>query len=323
MNMQSNIKFLVNNKIYTSFLTCTVNRAMDALAGSFSLEVMGNGEESHIKVNDTCELKVDNKTLITGYVDDINVNLSATSHTIRISGRDKTADLIDCSAIHNPSQWQNVSFAHLASELLKPFDIKATITEQLEPFEKFKIEQGETVFEALERMCRLRKVFCTSTVLGDVLIEKKSSSFATVALKEGVNILNASASFTGKDMFSHYELKGQGAQKEACKNISKDAKIPRYRPLLIIAEDTLTDATANSRLLFEKDIRRARSSTVNISVQGFKEYENGKIWEPNRLVFVESPTLGMATELLIVAVEYSFSSAGSICNLTLQHKEAL
>ena len=323
MNMQSNIKFLVNDKIYTSFLSCTVTRAMDALAGSFSLEIMGNGEESRIKVYDKCELKLDNKTLITGYVDDVSINLSATSHTISISGRDKTADLIDCSAIHKPSQWQNITFAHLAGELLKPFDINAKITEQLEPFDKFKIEQGETVFEALERMCRLRKVFCSSTVFGDVLIEKKGNSSAEVSLKEGVNILSANATFTGKDVFSHYELKGQGSHKEACQNKYEDLGIPRYRPLLIIAEDTLTDVTANSRLLFEKDLRRARSSTVNISVQGFKEFTDGKVWEPNRLVYVESPALGIATELLIVAATYSFSSAGSVSNLTLQHKEAL
>nr|WP_249942232.1 hypothetical protein [Escherichia coli] len=45
-------------------------------------------------------LKINGQTVISGWLDQVNQSISATRYQITISGRDKTGDLVDCSAVH-------------------------------------------------------------------------------------------------------------------------------------------------------------------------------------------------------------------------------
>ena len=72
-----------------------------------------------------------------------------------IRGRDRTGDLVDCSAATMPGEWQNELLDRIVQSLIDPFGISVTVDTDIgEPFRKFRIDEGETVFEAIDRACR-------------------------------------------------------------------------------------------------------------------------------------------------------------------------
>ena len=99
------------------------------------------------------------------------------------SGRDKAGDLIDCSAINAPGQWNNQKLEKIASAIAAPFGISVSAEVNTgEAFKKFSIEQGETAYEAIHRLCKLRAVLCISDRQGGLLLTAAGNSRAATAL---------------------------------------------------------------------------------------------------------------------------------------------
>lgn len=324
-NMQSNISLKINGTRFEAWKSATITRAFDAVAGSFSLslgtyDILGNKVLDYLKVFQDCTIYLENEIVITGYIDDISVSYSATSHSLSIKGRDKTADLVDCSAIHKPDEWHNVNAQFIANTLCEPFHIKAFVKADTSIIKKFRLEQGETAFEAIDRLCKMQDLFANSNTLGDLILTKKGTATASVCLEHGVNILSANYTHSAKDLFSEYHIKGQEphTDNKAIKNTLNDANVPRFRPLLLLAEDIATSSASN-RLKKEYDTRKAKSEQLSVSVQGWREHENGGLWQVNKIVQFKDKLLGIDKKFFIIQVEYSYSAQGSITSLTLEN----
>lgn len=333
-NMQSTVSLYVGGSKYEGWEEVKVTRALNAVAGTFSLTLSdrwpGQSTSRPIRRYESCVVKLDGETVITGYIDDVTPAYSDRSHSINITGRDKTGYLVDCSAIHSPGEWHNSGAIQIANELAAPFGIGVSVQHSVKPFKKFKLEVGETVFEALDRMCRMRSMLATSDVHGNLLLTRSGKGGnAGVVLQYGVNIKAAKCQLKGKDRYSEYIVKGQqpgidttaeGAAQIVAK--AKDSQVPLYRPLLILAEDAADANTAAQRVAWERDTRKAKSSSVTITVQGWREQKGGALWLPNKLVPVKDPVLGIDATLLIESVELSRSSSGSLTTLTLVPPQA-
>ena len=323
----------VNGKQYSGWETININRGIEQIAGTFELSVTekwsGNNEARPINRGESCTVKIDGEIVITGYVDDVLPSFDSSSHTLKISGRDKTADLVDCSAIYKTGAWTNTSLKTIAEDLCKPFGIGVIfVTDIGEPFKKVSVEQGETVFEILERLARQRGVLLTSDGKGNLVITRASDNRVNTVLKEGVNILSASGTFSNRDRYSEYIGKGSHVgdnflnTEEAAQPTAKvsDEDVPRYRPLIIIAEDNATIDSLKKRVTWERNVRYGRSTNLSITVAGWKH--GGHLWRPNKLVKVESSLLKANDELLISSVNYTLNQSGTVAVLTLKGKEA-
>lgn len=299
----------VNNKIYSGWKDVSITRSLEAMAGSFSLSVVES------KMTDTFDLfcgdevvvKIDSDAVITGYIDDYHPSFDAESHNITITGRDKTADLIDCSASYKTGQWNNQNIFTIAKDLCKPFGIEVkTDLKKLPTIKKFKFQTSETVHEALDRLAKQLGVVITSTRDGSKLFITRSSQKAlNITLKEGENILTGSASYSFKDRFSQYIVKPQQNQDETIvagsgddyvivtnkiKGICNDESIKRYRPKIFVSEYALNKSEANLRAKWEAIITAGKSSDIEIEVQGWR-MPNGELWDVDKLVMVDSPKL--------------------------------
>lgn len=325
VNMQSNISLKIGGSRFEAWQTASISRAFDAVAGTFSLSFgaydhTGKQVSTYIKPFDACTLYLEDETVITGYIDDISISYTATSHTLSVSGRDKTADLVDCSAIHKPDEWHNMQVEYLANVLCAPFGIKAKVETDTKPVVKFRLEQGETAFEALDRLCRMQGLIANSNPSGEFIITRKSTVQAGVKLEHGVNILSANFSYSGKDLFSDYLLKGQQPHSESksTKTAFNDASVSRFRPLLILAEDIASKDSAGTRLDNEVENRKAKARQVSVTVQGWREQENGALWLPNKIIHMKDIMLDIDETFFISKVDYSYSGQGSITKLTLE-----
>lgn len=325
------ILLYVNGRVYGGWKEARVTRSINALSGSFSLSVMDrwevNAQPWQIMPGDECVVKINGQPLITGYVDAASPSYDANGHGIDISGRDKTCDLVDCSAVVSSYELRSVKLEDIAAALAKPFGLKVlTQADTGARFESFAIQPGETCFEAIERAARQRFMAVTTNGAGDVVIANIGTTRAADSLVEGRNIKEASAAYDFKDRFSEYIVKGQAAAREdgdeppknAVQATMRDDGIRRYRPKVLTAEMQSSDGSAADRAELEAATRAGKSTKIDVTVQGWT-MSNGELWPLNALVTLQSPLLlADDVELLITQIEFSVSdSSGTLTRLEL------
>lgn len=311
-----------------------VQLGMQQLAGQFELALTerwaGQASRRQVAEGEPCELLYNGELLITGYVDRVMPTYSAQEHRLQVTGRDKTADLVDCSA---PStQWIGRGLADVARELAKPFGI--TVVDQAganAPFQSLKPNDGDTVFEMLSQAAAIRGVLLVTDGRGRLLITRAGRERAHDKLALGQNILQASGSRDFSDVFSTYTLKGQqkgnddffGESAAAVKATATDNRMKRHRPLTVIADHPLDGAGARARIEWERNSRWGRSQSITYTLDGHRQ-SNGALWRHGLMVRVDDPYQYLnGAERLITEVTYILDDRGERTELTVQPREAL
>jgi len=325
------VNLTLGSGIYGGWTTVRVVRSLEALAGSFEISLTerepGAVRPRTFTTGEQCTVQLDGETVITGYVDDVAPSYDAEQHTIRIAGRDRTADLVDCSAIHKPGEWRAQTLDVIVAELARPFGISVRIlTDTGKPFARFAIEQGETVFEAIDRLCRMRGVLATSTPGGTLVVMRATGGARVpVTLEKGVNVISAAGRASQRERFSQYIVKGQHPGDDLwptemaahLRGTATDAGVGRYRPLLVIAEDLTTTSSAGDRAAWEANVRSARSRRPSYTVQGWRTADGGPLWAPGQTVRVVDDWIGLDRDMLVTGVQLDRSDAGTTTTLDL------
>lgn len=332
------IELLVGGQVYGGWTRVEVQRSIEQVAGGFSIGLTSRwpGVDVPVGLREglPCELRLGGETVITGYIDTIELDLSESRSVVRVEGRDKTGDLVDCSAIHKTGQWRGATLAQIVSDIAAPFGIQVLVDADLgEPFKRFALDDGEHAFDAIERACRLRAVLVTSTPAGQLLLTHASSVNSGVVLKEGVNIKSISASHTWRERHSQIIVKAQvpgdddenGVQAAHLKTAATDTEINRYRPLIVMAEHGTSSKSLAERARWETLVRMGRGKRGQCTVVGWRtgtDGQSGALWKPNTLVRIESARMNLAQEMLIVGCSYSLSDDGTLTDLTFARREA-
>ena len=324
------LQLKINDRVFGGWTAASISRGLKQASATFDLSLTDKWQLKpwQIKPFDSCELTYNGQTVISGYIDSAAVSYDKESHSVSVSGRSKTADMVDCSA---PStQFKNQKFEAIAKALLKPFGINVQVdVDTGNKINNWKPDEGITVFEALEKLARLRGLLLTDNASGDLLITRAGTDKAPARLEAGKNVKSASASFDVKDRFSSYTIKGQqkgsddvDAQQAAHIRVeAKDKAVTRYRPLLLTAEDQTDIKAAKTRIQWEANSRLGNSQAFTVSVVDW--HVDDKLWQPNQIARLTDKFLGIDTELLITAVKYSLDDNGTTASLTLQPREAL
>ena len=198
------IELLVNGVLYGGWTSVSISRSIGTAAGAFNIECTENvgGEAIHwpIRPNDECEVRVAGQVVIKGYIDKTTLDVSDSSHSIAVAGRDKTGDLVDCAAA--VKQWRNVSILDLAKELCAPFGIEVILeTEPGKPLAVFKTEPGETVFKALERAAKIAGILLVQA-RGALVLTHAGAQQAATPLVLGGNIKSGTADYDYSERFA-------------------------------------------------------------------------------------------------------------------------
>lgn len=330
----------IGGQVYGGWTRLEVQRSLEQIAGGFVLQLTSRypGVDAPVLLREglPCEVYLGNDLVISGYVDDFETDDTATSSSVRLSGRDKTGDLVDCSAIYKSGQWRNVRLEQMVQDICEPFKIKVTMQTGLgtgDVFKRFALEEGEKAFDAIDRACRLRAVLATSTPQGHLLLTVASQAHSGVVLKEGLNMLKFNSKHSWRERHSLVTLKGQvpgddqenGAQAAHLKAAAVDAEINRYRPLVVVAEHGTGSKSLAERAAWEVQVRMGRGKRGGCTVVGWRTGQDGQegdLWQPNTLVQVSSPRMHVDLPLLIVACSYQLTEQGRVTDLTFARPEA-
>jgi len=325
------VELAIGGTTFDTWSSVSITRSLDSLAGAFDLSLANRLRDTTaplaIRAGDACQLRIGGAVAIDGFVDRIGPSRSAEDAGITVSGRDRTGDLADCSAVHKPGSWSNVSIEQIANDLCKPFGISVTAKASTGArIPRFAIQQGETVQAAIERLLRFRGLLMQPTATGDLEIITPDDGAPVASLEIGVNLLSITATHDVSQRFSDYIVKGQAAGNDEkhgktvsqIKGEARDGEVARYRPLLIVAEDQSDGASAGTRAKFEAGVRKGKSVTVDVEVLGWRTTPEGELWRPNLAVRLKAPAEQLADEQMIVtAVTLRKDDGGTIASLTL------
>lgn len=336
-----NVTLRIEGVNWKGWTSCQITRSVDAIAGGFALGLTDRWEPGQrampLAAGMRCELLSACGSgavtpLISGFIDKTTFSLSATSHAVTVEGRDASGDLVDCAAVHRPGQWLRLDAAQLAAVLGQPFGVSVATAGGVNlggVFGTFKIEPGESAFDALSRALKQRELLCLPDGRGGLVLTKIGQDKASTALIQGVNILSASATFDLGERYSDYIVQGQrqgtdAAYGAACsvRGETRDEGVPRYRPYLLRAAQQGDAAYMRKRAVWEKTLRAAKSTAVNVAVQGWRQ-DDGTLWPLGALVDCELPWLGIAQELCITRLVLSKTvQGGTTAQLELKDPDA-
>lgn len=329
------INLEVNGVEYTNFTDAGVTLALDTLANDFSFEAaMPEGERLPLKKGDTCTVIVDGELVLTGFIENITGRYTANSHTIIITGRDKTADLIDSTINIMDDIRAPVTLKQIIEKAIEHIGADILVIDEANPDSFNKAEDivtpqpGDNAFQFVEGYAQKRQVLLTSNEDGDVVItNSKATPSASVlqnAFKSSTNnVTEASWSVTGGSLFNKYIQKGQldpvaldfGDSKSSDGIISQEGQaidddVRTGRQLVTVSEKGFSQEQLQTRAEWSKKIRQARSVAYACEAQGFQNSAKN-LWTINTLVSVFDEFADIDRDLLLNSIQFLYGPQGS------------
>lgn len=291
----------------------------------------GEADGLVVQPGDPCKVLIGDDLIITGYVDQYRPGFSAGAHGIRVAGRGKCCDLVDCSAEWPGSQISGATTLGIAQRLAKPYGI--TVTGKAGAgVPQFILMYGETAWEVIERTCRFSALLAIEQPDGNLLLTQVGTKEAGSGFVQGENVEGAEAVFSMDQRYREYWVYGMGANMYADVGsnpmiIKKliDEGVPRHRRKAIVA-DSGPEGTQQEfgikRAIWEANRRAARSRAIRVTVDSWRDGK-GKLWEPNTLAPIEIPALKLPAEKWVIGeVTYQRNDYGTHADVSLMPANA-
>lgn len=277
---------------------------------------------------EACTVKLGSDTVITGYVDIFEPTIRAEQHGIRVVGRSKCSGLVDCSAICPTMVINNNNVLGIAQKLAAPFDV--TVSTLVPPSElaiipQYCVNVTESPYDAIQLYSSYSGVLAYDQPDGNLVLARVSSTKAASGFVEGQNVIAATVRYAMDNRYSVYEvvpnsidtLTDFGASGFVRMHVT-DPNVPRYRPMLIVAENNNGIAVSKMRAKWEMARRAGRSKVVRLTCDSWRDAA-GSLWTPNTIADVQLPSCKLESAAFTIG-ELTYrrdGENGTTCELEL------
>lgn len=329
-------ELIVDGTIYGGWTMLSVTRSLEAAAGQFHARLTerwpGQTADRPIAPGAACTVRLDGEIVLSGYVDAVSPGYDADGHEVTVTGRDRAGDLVDCAPLAEPGEWHGIGLGSLVAAIARPLGVGVKAATDLgPPLAKFRLQEGETAWAAIERACRARSVLCLSDSRGTLVLTRAGVERAGALQRGGQNgnILAARGDFDYSERYSVYVVKSQRpgrddedpAARAQVRAAATDREIGRYRPAVIVADQPLDAAAARLLAAWHCNLAAARSRKVTVTVAGWRDGK-GQLWQPNRLTRIDCDWLRLAGDMLIATVRLGLDADGELTDLDLVRPDA-
>jgi prophage tail gpP-like protein len=330
MDEANAVTLTVDGLDYGGWKSVEISAGIERQARDFRLGITwkwpGQKVSVPIKKGARCEVSIGRDLVLTGWVFATPISYDDNQSTVSVSGRSLTADLVDCAAVNKPGQWKKQGVLSIVKALTAPYSV--AVRSEIPETSKLSdhtIEPGETVFESIDRLLTLFRVFSTDDAQGRVVLAMPGSEGrASDRLEVGKNILSGDAGLDFSDVFSEYRVIGQrsGTDEDFGKTVSEvsasvtDDRTGRTRVLLLHESGQLTTELAQARANWERGNRMGKAMSTTYKVQGWRQ-SNGALWRHNMVVRVVDPIIGFDRDMLIAEITYSLSDQGMVTTMVV------
>lgn len=314
-------------------VTCGIERCPNDFDISLTELYPGQATAFPMHEGDACQVLLGSDPVITGYIDKFMPKFDARNHTIRVTGRGKCQDLVDCSAEWPGGQISGTNALDVATKLAKPYGITVSAPDGPgnEQIAQFNLMLGETAYEIIERICRFSSLLCYEDASGNLVLARAGKIKASSGIVEGSNLQAATAEFSMNERFSEYDCyllamdvlgdTGDGGNLIAT---ATDPNVKRHRKKYIITDaGTGGQVLAQARATWEASRRRGRGQVLRVTVDSWRD-SAGKLWTPNSLVDIDSATAKFPKGSVgtIGEATYIRDEQGTRCELVLMPPSA-
>lgn len=344
--MIDDLTLIVGGRKLSGWTSVRVGRGIERCPSDFEVEMteLYPDEVSSfvIQPGDACEVRLGDDLVVNGYVDRFSPSIDATleggQHSIRVVGRGKCSDLVDCAAEWPGGQLINGTVLAIAQKLALPYGqpdnpilVSTDVADVGPVIPQFNLMLGETPMEIIERICRYSALLAYEEADGNLFLTRVGTTKAASGFEQGVNVQHASVDFSIDQRFSVVQAYiqsfdtfaelGDGGNLRA---EVTDSGVKRHRKKVIIAESGDTNfEVAKKRALWEVVRRYGRSAPVHITTDSWRD-KDGVLWTPNTLVDVSLPALKIGNDTLLISeVTYQRDDQnGTTAQLVLMRPEA-
>ena len=337
----------VNGTQYSGFLEARAILRLDSLANSFSFQATSeDGLPMPFLGGEKCSVNIEGETILTGFIEIMDVSGNSKAHDIVIQGRDKTADLLDSMVGSLSDIRPPISLKSIIEKVLEHIDSDVDVIDEVSPaiFETAEDlaapDPGQEAFKFIESLARKRQVLLTSNGDGDIVIAQSSGIETEAVLQNHIesdanNVLTYAVSYDSTGRYNKYHVLSQlnplplveagttshSAIVDQSASVT-DPEIRAGRKHVVVAEAMSSKNKGRDRAAWESNIRIARSKVYSATVHGNKGSDD-ELWRVNRLVKVEDQFCSINTMMLINSIEFSLSSdGGRQTSLSLVNKNA-
>ena len=323
----------------SGWMEVSISAGMDMAPSTFELAMTERSPSdlSMVKLNkgDACTIKIGGDLVLTGWINRYSSSVSAGTHTIRVSGRSRCQDLVDCSAIPKNLSINNAVVGAVAQDLVAPF--KGPITVQMPDGDGsgkayvVGVSWGETPWEIISEIASYEGLLIYDDAKGDLVIRKIGTAAMASGFAEGVNCQEFGVSDADDMLFSLYipalmaqdslQLIGPGGN--AAGNPVPDPLVTRYRPLVIVSDQMVQgQLLAQQRAVWEATRRRGRSKSVSVTVDSWRD-SAGTLWTHNMLAPIDLPSIHVSgVKWIIASWRFIRDREGTRAEITLMPPEA-
>lgn len=339
MPVKQEIEVIIDGTKFIGWNSVNVTRVIGELCGDFSFSLVDFpiGSTKNIIPGSEVSIEMTGKPLshkiINGYIDKVTRNKTSDETSLEFSGRDKTSDLIDCSAAFKNSSWKKKTVSQICKDICDPFGIIVTLDTNDTLVEDFALQTGETAFAAIERLTRAYSILPLTDELGRLKLSKIGIKKSAVQLKVGDNVKSLTLEEDHSGRYSEYFARGQGKGNGASwlKNTIDlqgrclDFGVERHRPFIFIAEKRMSPTEIQKRVNWEAQVRAGRAIRCNVVVQGWLQDPTDQFsfpWTVNEIVNLVDRNWGINSNFVISSVTYNLDNAGGrITSLELSPPE--
>lgn len=340
------VALLVNGELHAGFMKGSLVRSMNAPASSFDLEYSATATETDrvwpIEEGDPCEVRIDDKTVITGFVDTASTGEEGRTLFYRAAGRSRVGDLVDCACVHTPRTWNDATLARIAQDIVDPFACNVAIFgdsnravgrrararaavpagagQQAQAAQRamstFRYQVGEGALEVLRRAAALRGMFLFDSPDGDLVIARVGADDAGVTLGPVGTVLKRERSGDWSRRFSEYRFVGQsharddlpGTAGTQLSNVVNDPTLQqrgRFRPTVVTKKGGGGREDIGAASVLARNKAAGQSETVSYTVPGWHD-GHGEPWSVGYLVDVDDERLRVRGKMVVVSATFRF-----------------
>lgn len=330
--MSNEVYLKLRGSKYKGWQDVQIEKSLSALCGAFQVRLIdtdpADKTDWSLTMGAECQVYIEDQLLVTGFIEDINIEYTKESHAIVVAGRDKLGDLVDCHRAFGQSrEWVNQSVLSIIRSLCAPFGFSVVVDSSAQGVvnkreEQYGFNEGDTVYETIRRLCRKHYILPVTYGDGKLVLTRTGNARATDALQTGVNILRGALRRSNRERFSHYYLKGfsLGFDEKTTsdfthpKGDARDQLIERYRPFTIVEDVNTSTGDCNLRAKAEAALRAGSSIMYEFEVPGWLQ-SDGSLWRLNQLVQITDPILALDDMMLIDQLRFTQGDAGQLTTI--------
>lgn len=173
----------INARRFRGWTEVAFSASIEEAVRTLSVRLIGayqDDTDEQVTAGDLVSAWVGPDQLFAGYAETFTDESAADSESLSIECRSKTCDLVDCSA--PVKAWSNIRLDKLVAALCEGFPVTVAFESSVAAarlIRRFRTTIGETVFAAIDRLCKEQGLLVTDDETGRLVITRAAVGGAT------------------------------------------------------------------------------------------------------------------------------------------------